>query len=94
MEDPGFNQFARIYRNSLRREPVENPVRTVRYTASQVIAVIALWQLLPHYPESEAGPMCRYLLEDMLDMAVQEELREEIGFKVAAYLRRKLESES
>ena len=37
--------------------------------------------------------MCRYLLEGMLDMAVRNELPEEIGAKVEGYLRRQLKSE-
>jgi hypothetical protein len=92
MADSRSNIFAETYRVGLKQNTAENRAKTVPYTASLVTTVIALWQLFPHYPESEAGPMCRYLLEGVLDLAVQEELPEEIGVKVAAYLRRKLES--
>ena len=91
--DLSCNLFALTYKASLKRTPAENCVRSIPYTASLVTAVIALWQLRPHYPESEAGPMCRYLLEGMLDMAVRDALPEEIGAKVESYLRRQLESE-
>lgn len=94
IQDSESNLFAATYRAGFRADTDENRVKMVPYPASLVLAVIALWQLLPHYPESETEPMCRYMLAGVLDMAVRDELPEEIGSKVEVYLRRKLNPES
>ena len=60
------------------------------YSRSQVIAVIALWKLCSHYPESERETLCRYFLEGLLDEALEDQFEEEIGPMLKGYLHTEL----
>lgn len=84
MED--FNVIASTYAASLATYTARSRATGKLYFETQIMAVIAMWRLCPHFPESEADARCRYMLEGMLEAAIPDELPEEIGPLLKAYL--------
>ena len=81
-----FNVIASTYAASLATYTAQSRATGKLYFQTQIMAVIAAWKLCQHFPESEVDARCRYMLEGMLEAAVPDELPEDIGPMLKAYL--------